>query len=248
MDKFTSDWHLGHDNLYDKSKGIENRIPLKNSKNADELLKKNIQESCTVKDTIHVLGDITIDEEPENVFKFIKSLPGNYIFYEGNHDRSQLINYLKKNNYIYNGKPKMEFKIAGKLKYNKKVYLLTHYPLDVGPRDNRYNIHGHIHGNVSNYFKHINVCIDSPEIPSDIPYGKPLTFKEVEKMVEEKAKQLEKKPVYIAWSPYLGSHIVTYKKYTNLFWRFQLCDKRGNAFGKIMWAGSKHNYFDWKKI
>lgn len=184
MELYTSDWHLQHSNLYKPDKCIPKRLQFESYIEADEMLRQTIKETCTSTDIIHHLGDIgSVNTDPKYVLDFIKSLPGTYVLYSGNHD-IEILKYLKRHNYTYNKKPKMQFVDVGtQRQYNKHIYNFTHYPLGVSIRGKHFNVHGHLHEKTTDNPKQLNISIDSMDIPSTFKYGQPLTIDEIETLL-----------------------------------------------------------------
>ena len=74
------------------------------------------------------------------------------------------------------------------LKQERKIIHLTHYPLIIGSRGNRVNLHGHIHETAYQEPNLLNVGVDSPELTLH-PFGTPYTIKECIDLIEEKEKR-----------------------------------------------------------
>ena len=155
-------------------------------------------------DTVYHLGDIAVyfakpqSKAYEKIFKILNSLNGHLILIKGNHDNRGLFKYLAKNNYSFNGKPKFSFHDVGVLlKYDHRQYYLTHYPMMLGIAPQIINLHGHIHHYAVPAKENINVGIDSPEfdylLPEKIPFGTPLSFSQIEKIVNGKADDFAKR-------------------------------------------------------
>ena len=110
-------------------------------------------------------------------FSFVEF--GDIIFTNGSH-------------FLISGKISISFVILYdknrfKKKRSGKVYIFSHYPLCLGnKRVNIRNICGHIHETEAESWNVINVGIDSPEIPKDIPFGQPIELEKVYEMVEKK--------------------------------------------------------------
>ena len=154
-------------------------------------------------DTVYHLGDIAVyfakpqREAYAAVFRLLNQLNGHLILIKGNHDSRGLFKYLDKHNYMVGNQPKFTFHDVGVLmKYDHRQSYLTHYPLMLGIAPQIINLHGHIHHYAVPAKRNINVGIDSPEfdyLPTSLPFGAPLTFAEVEKMVARKFVDFEKR-------------------------------------------------------
>jgi calcineurin-like phosphoesterase family protein len=169
----------------------------------DEII-KNWNNRVGENDIVYHLGDIAVYfakpqiKAYEKIFKILNSLNGHLIFIKGNHDPHGLFKYLEKNNYEFGGKPKFAFHDVGVLmKYDHRQYYLTHYPLMLGIAPQIINLHGHIHHYAVPAKENVNVGIDSPEfdylLPQKVPFGMPLNFAEVEKIVEGKRDDFAKR-------------------------------------------------------
>jgi calcineurin-like phosphoesterase family protein len=102
------------------------------------------------KDLVIVLGDITM--EKNKYYSILNSLNGLKTIILGNHDEPNHVPELLK--YVN--------KVAGMIDY-KKEYILTHCPIHPSQLEYRYsyNIHGHIHSEVIDDPRYINVCAEN---------------------------------------------------------------------------------------
>ena len=102
-----------------------------------------------------------------------------------------MFKYLEKHNAtLQNARKKYLFNDVGLiLKFDKKQFFLTHYPLIVGNKGNRINLHGHIHRSTVNLSTCLNVGIDSPEadyLMGERSFGQPFSETEILKMIKAK--------------------------------------------------------------
>ena len=132
---FTSDLHLGHENVIK----LCNR-PFDSIEEMDEALIHNWNRKVTNGDTVYVLGDLMYKSKkpPE---EYLRQLKGKKHLIVGNHDRSwyskcQLdSSFLSVNNLLY-------------MTDGKRQYTLCHDPMMSWPHMARcYMVFGHIHGN-----------------------------------------------------------------------------------------------------
>lgn len=134
---FTSDLHLGHKNL---CSGIRNMTV----EESDKLIINNWNKVVTKRDTVYVLGDITM-ENKNKIQEYISQLNGRIIIVGGNHDTRECCE-------VYST---LGITVMGCLKY--KGFLCTHVPVHeyeiTRPHKQlfRGNIHGHLHCNELNY-------------------------------------------------------------------------------------------------
>ena len=131
---FTSDLHFGHENLTRGLRGMSYQ-------DSDYLIIKNWNDTVTKRDTVIVLGDITM-EKSTSIPEYIKALNGNIKIVGGNHDTKRCVE-------AYN---KLGISVLGCLMY--KGFICTHIPVHPSIlKDCRGNIHGHIHlqGTIDGY-------------------------------------------------------------------------------------------------
>lgn len=154
-------------------------------------------------DTVYHLGDIAVyfakpqREAYAAVFHILNQLNGHLVLVKGNHDSRGLFKYLDQHNYQLGKQAKFTFHDVGVLmKYDHRQYYLTHYPLMLGIAPQIINLHGHIYHYTVPAKRNINVGIDSPEfdyLTTKPSFGTPLTFAEVEEMVNGKFIDFEKR-------------------------------------------------------
>lgn len=129
--RFIADLHLGHENMAIK-RGF------KDAEEHDQHIKKCWNSVVHKKDTVYILGDVSM--ERKDVYPFLNELNGRKIVILGNHDMRNHIHELLK--YVD--------QVAGMMRYAKKGFpkiWLTHcpvHPMELLHRV-RLNIHGHIH-------------------------------------------------------------------------------------------------------
>lgn len=136
-----SDLHLSHKNMA-INRGFKDEIE------HDEHIIKTWNSIVTKKDTVYVLGDITM--EKTSPYKLLTRLKGIINVVLGNHDSKnhskELLNYVNS--------------VAGMVDY--KGFILTHCPVHPSQLESRYskNIHGHVHTNSIEDSRYINVCCE----------------------------------------------------------------------------------------
>lgn len=175
MDYFTSDLHFFHNKefIY-KVRGFDSE---------EEMRNKYIEEiKNTVKDEddLHIVGDVCLGTDLDKIKEVMLSLPGKIHIYIGNHDTQNKIN-------LYKDLPNVvEITYANEIKYNKRIYYISHYRTDVSNLESdintsKINIHGHIHTKQVHYEDipyFINVSVDAQN-------GKLVTFEDIERMFNE---------------------------------------------------------------
>lgn len=179
----TSDLHFSHKNLTKEGRAfLPTREHFESTDEMNEYLIKAHNEVIEAKDTVYILGDIALmntKDYAKEAYELLNRLNGHLIIIKGNHDNDKLLKEITKNNYRTGFKDKNKFQveeIGVRIKHNKMILHLTHYPMQTGGRGELYSIHGHIHGYESPYSYGLNVCIDSPELPSDIKFGEPISL------------------------------------------------------------------------
>ncbi len=136
---FTSDLHIGHENVmrFDKR-------PFQSVEEMNAELIERWNKKVGAGDLVYVLGDMIWKTDTNNAEKLIRSLNGQIILIKGNHDR-----------FLHNAKAKNA--LAGVKDYDdiaveledgsKRRCILSHYfiPFYIGHRYNAIHLHGHSH-------------------------------------------------------------------------------------------------------
>jgi calcineurin-like phosphoesterase family protein len=138
-----SDLHLGHLNM-------AIRRGFSNVEDHDNHVIEKWNSVINKKDTVWILGDITM--EKTQPYRLLDELKGIKNVVLGNHDLPQHVPELLK----YTNK------VCGSFSY--KGCILTHIPInEFELRRFRYNIHGHLHSNVIEDQRYINVSCERVE-------------------------------------------------------------------------------------
>ncbi len=136
-----SDPHFEHENMAIK-RGF------KNAEEQDKLIIDNWNKVVNKKDTVWILGDITM--EKVSGYEKLKELKGIINVVLGNHDKPQHSKVLAQ--YVN--------KICSCVKLND--CLLTHIPIHESEINRfKYNIHGHVHDKSLPDERYINVCAEN---------------------------------------------------------------------------------------
>lgn len=156
--RFISDLHFGHKNM-------AIRRGFKDEFEHDEYIIKQWNSVVNKRDTVFILGDITM-ERSKWYFR-LDSLFGYKKVILGNHDKLSCVPELLK--YVNSVGGMLNLK-----NFNSKNIVLTHCPVHPSEFNYKvdYNIHGHVHENTLDDKRYINV---SAEV---IDY-KPKTFEEL---------------------------------------------------------------------
>ena len=172
MDYFTSDLHFFHNKefIY-KPRGFNSEEEMRNT------YLNEIKNTVTNNDDLHIVGDICLGSDLEKIKEIMLSLPGRIHIYIGNHDTTNKIELYKNLTNV------VEVVYANEIKYNKRIYYISHYRTDVSnlessPEMSKINIHGHIHTKQIHYEDipyFVNVSVDAQN-------GKLVTFDDIEQM------------------------------------------------------------------
>lgn len=160
----TSDSHFNHENVI---KYCSKSRPFETVKEMNETLIERWNSCVKSEDTVIHCGDFFMGQVKE-IDEILQRLNGKIILVRGNHDTQSRIEKYKEYG--------IEIKDIHYLKYKKKLFLCTHYPMIVinGDRDRYiFNIHGHTHqfSFLSEYPKCIHVGVDSNNLtPINLDY------------------------------------------------------------------------------
>lgn len=185
----TSDLHVMHYGIVGPDSFLRTRKHFKDVVEFEAHIIKTFNNKVKDNDTVIIAGDIAMNAQPKYIFDFLSKLNGQIILIKGNHDSSRDLNYIKKNNFtIDRNRPKFVIHDVGFiLKHNKKVYHITHYPMDMGSyKSNLRNLCGHIHDRVAPFPSSLNIGIDSPEVRHSRPFGEPVLIDEAAELLEKK--------------------------------------------------------------
>jgi len=140
---FISDLHFNHESMARKRGFLDaNQMNEVIIRQWNSVVKSN-------KDVVYILGDITM--EKKSGYELLDKLNGLKHVVLGNHDRYQDVAELLE--YVHS--------VSGMISYKKKV-ILTHCPIHPRELDYRftYNVHGHIHDDVIDDSRYINVSCE----------------------------------------------------------------------------------------
>lgn len=178
-----SDTHFGHHgvcNVFMKQDGTPLR-PFSSIEEMDEMMIKNWNDVVGEKDRVYHLGDVVINR------RFLKTviprLMGRKALIMGNHDLFKVEEYLAAG----------FDKILSSTKLD--TYMLTHIPIHPNsmPRWCTANIHGHLHSNVHNDPKYINVGVEQLDF-------KPIDFEAVKKRVAQNQLKFKQSGRVMNWA------------------------------------------------
>lgn len=157
---FTGDTHL----FCDRALHAEGR-PFSDHTSHIEAFIKQWNSQVNMGDTVEFVGDLSDKYDYKSIVEVLEQLNGNINFIMGNKDNYSIQAELLKDGYI------KELHLLGKtINIDGLAAHITHYPLELGPRLNIINIHGHIHKRPSNYPNQFNVGVDSPILSYKPPF------------------------------------------------------------------------------
>lgn len=135
---FTSDLHFHHKNVCKYTR----RQEVVQQEHHEEWLIDIWNNNCTKADKVWHLGDFTFLTKYEEIAALVKKLPGQKFFIKGNHDRTKVLDALKKDGLIQNWYHYEEIKIG------ETPTVLFHFPIASWHKQNYGSImlHGHSHG------------------------------------------------------------------------------------------------------
>lgn len=133
---FTSDMHFNHRNIL----RLCNR-PFENINEMNQNLINNWNRTVNKNDEVYILGDFGFFEDNDEVNLILSQLNGKKYLIQGNHDR-----FIRDKNKNYHFE---WIKDYYRLKWNKQIFILSHYPMYEWDGFFRGSImlHGHIHTN-----------------------------------------------------------------------------------------------------
>lgn len=140
---FTSDFHLGHQNILKYC----NR-PFDNVEEMDGIIIENMNKTVNHGDTIIHVGDFTLMKNRSDVHrKYISKLRGHWIFIAGSHDH-----WLNRDaSHIWSKSIQDKYIVA------------CHYAMRVWPRSHYGSIlvYGHSHGHLESFGRSLDVGVDT---------------------------------------------------------------------------------------
>jgi len=158
-----SDPHFGHSNIlkFKDSKGNKYREQFETIEEMDNTLIDNLK---IVNDypgaLLYCLGDVFIGQCDDIIKRFHTEIRASKRLILGNHDsgKDQRL-------------PKLFKKITLWKRFKEYKVVLSHFPLHESTiPDGFFNIHGHIHANISPSTRHINACVEKTNMkPMTIP-------------------------------------------------------------------------------
>lgn len=188
---FISDLHFSHKNIVKFTRNqpyepIKTDVPLRPWDDLDEhddALIANWNKTVGVNDTVWVLGDVTLGK---GGLEKVACLNGTKHLVPGNHDEqpiAMLTPYFDK--------------IMGVKEFQQRGWVCTHIPVHTSQVDHRWkiNVHGHLHDNIINDPRYINVGCEQVNFT-------PLHIDEIDLRVKNNHEEFAKtgKVINYAWT------------------------------------------------
>jgi len=174
MTLFTSDLHLGHNNIVNLCKR-----PFADVDEMDAVLIDNWNRKVKKNDVVYLTGDIVWDKK--KVAYYMQQLSGRKILIAGNHD-STWIKREECQKYFEEIVPYLEVHLNG------HPITMCHYPMlewrssrEESKRKLGYLIHGHIHNRIADEYRQLFLQFNALNAGVDVNSFEPVTFDELVK-------------------------------------------------------------------
>ena len=150
---FTSDLHFDHKRICE----FTERKKYTSQEDHTEWLIDLWNSKVNKGDIVYHLGDFSFATEADAIEEVLLKLNGQKFFIKGNHDQSDILQYLVKINAIVKSVDYREIRIA------KTHVCLFHYPIASWSRQGygSWHLHGHSHGSYQAEGKILDVGLDS---------------------------------------------------------------------------------------
>lgn len=167
---FSSDWHLGHENVLQ----FDSR-PFASIQEHDEHILAQVNATCGINDDLYFLGDFTKSKKKEIIHAYISRIHCRLHFVFGNHD-DDIRKFLKQFPELVTS-----FQDAAYIKYQKQKIYLHHYSCRTW-RSSQYgswHLYGHSHGKLENrpHGKSMDVAVHLHDY-------KPISFDQVKAIMD----------------------------------------------------------------
>lgn len=158
---FIADTHFYHKNVLKFENRAVDGKEFESIEDMNDYMIDNWNKVVGHRDIVHHLGDFSFGK-PNHWEKILRRLNGRIILYRGNHDDRNTVNKMYKLGFFED-----YFKIGDSLKMRseetgrKYQVWLTHYPMQIGERINKFSVSGHIHSEPNIHLNQLNVGVDS---------------------------------------------------------------------------------------
>lgn len=174
----TGDLHFNHKRILNT---MQTRMHFLDMNEMNNYLINSINSVVTDRDSLYILGDVGLYIYKDDLRDIIMNLNGQIRLVMGNHDMINSFRELESERLtLPNGRPKLVvYGVGAQISYKGIIYLLTHYPMDLLGAGSRFrNFCAHLHEKKAPFRYCMNVGIDSPELPADLPFGVPILFED----------------------------------------------------------------------
>lgn len=189
MEYVISDTHFNHENIFGADGFTDTRRHFTSKEEMNETLIK-AWNACVRpgKDTIYFLGDFSLHSKVKADLDILRRLNGHIVVIKGNHDHTKLKKAIQNDEEL---SQRIEWHDLGTIiKRENRIIHLSHYPMIIGNRGHRVNIHGHIHEMAYQEPNLLNVGVDSPEL-GGVPFGTPLTIQACVALLDDKQERFD---------------------------------------------------------
>lgn len=180
---FISDNHFHHANIL-RFKGDDGNLIRPGFKDVEDMNEFMVEKWNSVvgeNDKVYHLGDVVM-KSASWAFEILDRLNGEKVLIRGNHDKAKLSVYAK---YFKDVRSEIHMKTS-----EGDMVIFTHRPIRIAGDDkefverNTFNVHGHIHQNLIDDFRYINISVEV------IDYT-PITWHEIDKHILERKRLME---------------------------------------------------------
>ena len=182
---FISDNHFHHSNIlhFTADDGSLIRPGFQDVNHMNELMVEKWNSVVGKNDKVYHLGDVVM-KTGAWAFDILNQLNGDKILIRGNHDKAKLHIYAK---HFKDVRSEIHMKTS-----EGDMVIFTHRPIRISGGDkeftirNTFNVHGHIHQNIINSLRYINVSVEA------IDYT-PVSWQEIDKNILERNKIMKER-------------------------------------------------------
>lgn len=164
---FISDTHLGHKKIIE----YEDR-PFKTVEEMDCKMIENWNNKVSKGDSVYILGDFALADK-DYVVSLLDKLNGQKFLIKGNHDR-----VVKEKEVAEKFAWIKDYYV---LKYNKRKFVLFHYPIQVWDCQHHGSVHiyGHVHSNKENHHPLLEMLKNAYNVGADVNDFTPIEITEI---------------------------------------------------------------------
>lgn len=177
---YTADPHLCHRNIVNIEPTRKGFVG--NPEEMFETIIRNWNAVVRPEDVVNVIGDFGLGSA-KKIAAYVARLNGHIRLWPGNHDSDKIIQALEEIGVEI-------MPLMTKMKVGHVLTYVSHFPMEVGERENLCSLHGHIHGEASRLTMQVNVGVDQDW---GVPFGQPIPKEKVFERILEKSKEVAAK-------------------------------------------------------